>query len=48
MKAREFEEWLERGGVRHLARQFDSMIARQLDFEDGPVDVVMKWASGSA
>jgi hypothetical protein len=48
MKARECEEWLERGGVRHLARQFDSMIARQLDFEDGPVDVVMKWASGSA
>jgi len=46
MKARDFEEWFERGGARHLARSFDSMIARELDLEDGPIDDVMKWASG--
>jgi len=46
MKARDFEEWFESGGARHLARSFDSMIARELDLEDGPIDDVMKWASG--
>ena len=46
MKARDFEEWFERGGARHLARTFDTMIARELDLEDGPIDDVMKWASG--
>jgi predicted signal transduction protein with EAL and GGDEF domain len=45
MKARDLEEWFERGGARHLARSFDSMIARELDLEDGPIDDVMKWAS---
>jgi predicted signal transduction protein with EAL and GGDEF domain/DNA-binding response OmpR family regulator len=46
MKPREFEEWFERGGARHLARSFDSMIARQLDLEDGKVDDIMQWANG--
>jgi EAL domain-containing protein (putative c-di-GMP-specific phosphodiesterase class I)/PleD family two-component response regulator len=45
MKARDLEEWFERGGARHLARRFDPMIARELDLEDGPIDDVMKWAS---
>lgn len=44
MKGRDFEEWLERGGARHLARQFDTLIARELDLEDGPLDDVMQWA----
>ena len=46
MKPRDFEEWLERGGARHLGRTFDTMLARELDLEDGPLDDVMKWASG--
>jgi len=46
MKARDLEEWFERGGARHLGRKFDTMIARELDLEDGPIDDVMKWASG--
>lgn len=46
MKARDLEEWFERGGARHLGRKFDAMIARELDLEDGPIDDVMKWASG--
>jgi EAL domain-containing protein (putative c-di-GMP-specific phosphodiesterase class I)/PleD family two-component response regulator len=46
MKARDLEEWFERGGARHLARGFDTMIARELDLEDGPIDDIMKWASG--
>ena len=46
MKARDLEEWFERGGARHLGRMFDTMIARELDLEDGPIDDVMKWASG--
>ena len=46
MRAREFEEWLERGGSRHLARGLDSMIEREIELEDGPIDDVMKWASG--
>jgi predicted signal transduction protein with EAL and GGDEF domain/DNA-binding response OmpR family regulator len=46
MKARDFEEWFERGGARHLARGFDTMIARELDLEDGQIDDVMKWANG--
>jgi len=46
MRARDFEEWLERGGARHLGRKFDEMLARELDLEDGHIDDVMKWASG--
>jgi EAL domain-containing protein (putative c-di-GMP-specific phosphodiesterase class I) len=46
MKPREFEEWLERGGARHLGRQYDERLARELDLEDGPVDDVMRWANG--
>ena len=46
MKARDFEEWLERGGARHLARSFDELIDRELDLLDGPIDDVMKWANG--
>jgi EAL domain-containing protein (putative c-di-GMP-specific phosphodiesterase class I) len=46
MKARDFEEWFERGGARHLARSFDTLIARELDLEDGQIDDVMKWANG--
>ncbi len=46
MKARDFEEWLENGGARHLGRSFDTMLAREIEIEDGPVDDVMKWASG--
>jgi predicted signal transduction protein with EAL and GGDEF domain/CheY-like chemotaxis protein len=46
MKARDFEEWLERGGARHLARDYDTQIARELDLEDGPLDDIMKWANG--
>jgi hypothetical protein len=45
MKPRDFEEWLERGGARHLGRSFDEMLAREIDLEDGPIDDVMKWAS---
>jgi len=47
MKPRDFEEWFERGGARHLGRKFDDMLARQLDLEDGPVDDVMQWANGT-
>jgi EAL domain-containing protein (putative c-di-GMP-specific phosphodiesterase class I) len=46
MKAREFEEWLERGGARHLARQY---VVDENDVPDdfeGPVDDIMKWANG--
>ena len=46
MKARDFEEWLERGGARHLARGLDEQIERELDLLDGPIDDVMKWANG--
>jgi len=46
MKARDFEEWLERGGARHLARDYDTKIARELDLADGPLDDIMKWANG--
>lgn len=46
MKARDFEEWLERGGARHLGRTFDTLVAREIELEDGPVDEVMKWGSG--
>ena len=45
MKPRDFEEWFERGGARHLGRTFDEMLAREIDLEDGPIDDVMKWAS---
>jgi EAL domain-containing protein (putative c-di-GMP-specific phosphodiesterase class I)/CheY-like chemotaxis protein len=45
MRPRDFEEWLERGGARHLGRTFDEMLAREIDLEDGPIDEVMKWAS---
>jgi len=45
MKPRDFEEWLERGGARHLGRQYDERLARELDLEDGPVDDVMRWAN---
>jgi EAL domain-containing protein (putative c-di-GMP-specific phosphodiesterase class I)/PleD family two-component response regulator len=46
MKARDFEEWLERGGARHLARGFDEQVDRELGLLDGPIDDVMKWANG--
>jgi EAL domain-containing protein (putative c-di-GMP-specific phosphodiesterase class I) len=44
MKPRDFEEWFERGGARHLGRKFDEMLARELDLQDGMIDDVMKWA----
>jgi EAL domain-containing protein (putative c-di-GMP-specific phosphodiesterase class I) len=43
MKPRDFEEWFERGGARHLGRKFDEMLARELDLQDGMIDDVMKW-----
>jgi len=45
MKARDFEEWLERGGARHLARQY---VVDDSDIGDTevPLDDVMKWANG--
>ena len=46
MKAREFEEWLERGGARHLARHADVDVSGLPDSLDGPVDDIMKWANG--
>jgi predicted signal transduction protein with EAL and GGDEF domain len=46
MKAREFEEWLERGGARHLARQYIVDASDLPDDIDGPVDDIMKWANG--
>jgi EAL domain-containing protein (putative c-di-GMP-specific phosphodiesterase class I) len=46
MRAREFEEWLERGGAQHLGRDFDTQMARQLELDDGQIDDVMKWANG--
>jgi predicted signal transduction protein with EAL and GGDEF domain/DNA-binding response OmpR family regulator len=46
MKAREFEEWLERGGARHLARHVDVDVSGLPDSLDGPVDDIMKWANG--
>jgi predicted signal transduction protein with EAL and GGDEF domain/DNA-binding NarL/FixJ family response regulator len=45
MKVRNFEEWFECGGARHLARSFDSAVAHELDLEDGVIDDVMKWAN---
>ena len=46
MKPRDFEDWLERGGARHLGRQYDERLARELDLRTAPVDDVMKWANG--
>jgi len=46
MRARDFEEWLERGGARHLVHQYDARLSRQLDLEDGPIDDVMQWGNG--
>jgi predicted signal transduction protein with EAL and GGDEF domain/DNA-binding response OmpR family regulator len=46
MKARELEEWLERGGARHLARQYVVDASDLPDDLVGPVDDIMKWANG--
>jgi predicted signal transduction protein with EAL and GGDEF domain/DNA-binding response OmpR family regulator len=46
MKAREFEEWLESGGARHLARQYAANAHVPGIESDGPVDDIMKWQNG--
>jgi hypothetical protein len=46
MKAREFEEWLESGGARHLARQYAANPNAPGIESDGPVDDIMKWQNG--
>jgi predicted signal transduction protein with EAL and GGDEF domain/DNA-binding response OmpR family regulator len=45
MKVRDFEEWLERGGARHLAGQY-LVDAADLGDAEVPFDDVMKWANG--
>jgi EAL domain-containing protein (putative c-di-GMP-specific phosphodiesterase class I)/PleD family two-component response regulator len=49
MKAKDFEDWLERGGAVHLARQFAVDVSGEPDppdASDTPIDDVMKWANG--
>jgi PAS domain S-box-containing protein len=46
LKAHDFEDWLERGGARHLAREYTVDIESEIDDFDGPIDDVMKWANG--
>jgi predicted signal transduction protein with EAL and GGDEF domain/DNA-binding response OmpR family regulator len=46
MKARDFEEWLERGGASHLSRHYTLEIEREIDELDDSVDDIMKWANG--
>jgi EAL domain-containing protein (putative c-di-GMP-specific phosphodiesterase class I)/DNA-binding response OmpR family regulator/GGDEF domain-containing protein len=46
MKPLDFEEWLECGGARHLARR-DGTTGRELpELPDGAVDDIMKWVNG--
>jgi EAL domain-containing protein (putative c-di-GMP-specific phosphodiesterase class I) len=45
MKARDFEDWLERGGAVHLARQFVVDASGEPDASDTSTDDV-KWANG--
>jgi predicted signal transduction protein with EAL and GGDEF domain len=46
LKARDFEDWLERGGARHLGRQRSEELGAALDLPDAAVDDIMKWANG--
>jgi EAL domain-containing protein (putative c-di-GMP-specific phosphodiesterase class I) len=46
LKARDFEDWLERGGARHLGRQRVEDRGTALDVPDAAVDDIMKWANG--
>jgi len=45
MKPRDFEDWLERGGAVHLARQFVVDVSGEPDASDAATDDV-KWANG--
>jgi EAL domain-containing protein (putative c-di-GMP-specific phosphodiesterase class I)/DNA-binding response OmpR family regulator/GGDEF domain-containing protein len=45
MKPRDFEDWLERGGAVHLARQFVVDVSGEPDASDATTDDV-KWANG--
>jgi len=44
MKARDLEDWMERGGARHLLINFS--LDEEPDFSDTSIDEVMKWANG--
>jgi EAL domain-containing protein (putative c-di-GMP-specific phosphodiesterase class I)/PleD family two-component response regulator len=46
LKARDFEDWLERGGARHLGRQRIEDLGDELNVSDAAVDDIMKWANG--
>ena len=46
MKAREFEEWLERGAARHLMHEISGELDDDLEVSDGTIDDIMKWANG--
>jgi EAL domain-containing protein (putative c-di-GMP-specific phosphodiesterase class I)/PleD family two-component response regulator len=46
LKARDFEDWLERGGARHLGRQRIEELGTALDLPEAAVDDIMKWANG--
>jgi EAL domain-containing protein (putative c-di-GMP-specific phosphodiesterase class I) len=46
LKARDFEDWLERGGARHLGRQRVEDLGSALDLPEAAVDDIMKWANG--
>jgi len=46
LKARDFEDWLERGGARHLGRPRIAELGTALDVPDAAVDDIMKWANG--
>jgi EAL domain-containing protein (putative c-di-GMP-specific phosphodiesterase class I) len=46
MKPLDFEDWLERGGARHLARR-DAGTDRELpELPDSVVEDIMKWSNG--
>jgi hypothetical protein len=46
MKAREFEDWLERGAARHLLHEVGGEFDDGLDVSDSTIDDIMKWANG--
>ena len=46
MKARDFEEWLERGAARHLIHEVGGEFDDGLEVSDGTIDDIVKWANG--